>query len=139
MAYKPGELIYDNHAHINRLFRLESFSLEDDEDWHLELKAVNHDGTSFGFTRHDRYIHHFEGVKPFTSLTAFPLEYHPNEKKIRNEHLQRGMKFVSLVKTGVQQKTYDGVVLFFRDVGPQLHPLWDAEQVSYIKLYYSTG
>ncbi|KAF9456240.1 hypothetical protein BDZ94DRAFT_1350405 [Collybia nuda] len=52
-------------------------------------------------------LKYFKGTIDIQSLDAYPMRYHPDEKKLRETLLRRGKKWVSLI--GVHHKQYDGV------------------------------
>ncbi|KAF9457884.1 hypothetical protein BDZ94DRAFT_1227214 [Collybia nuda] len=52
-------------------------------------------------------LRHFKGTVNIQSLDAYPIKYHPDEKKLREILLQRGKKWVSLI--GIHHRQYDGV------------------------------
>ncbi|KAM6497590.1 P-loop containing nucleoside triphosphate hydrolase protein [Amanita muscaria] len=51
-------------------------------------------------------VHSFSGTIPITELAAYPVVFHPNEAKLREQLIQRGKKWLGLI--GVHYMQYDG-------------------------------
>lgn len=52
-------------------------------------------------------LRYFKGTMNIQSLEAYPIKYHPDERKLRETLLQRGKKWFGLI--GVHHKQFDGV------------------------------
>lgn len=64
-------------------------------------------GKKFGQGSLTEQIYAWQGTRKITSLPCYPLKYHNNEAKLREELIERGKKFVSL--SGVHYKSYSGM------------------------------
>ncbi|KAJ5537503.1 hypothetical protein N7494_006982 [Penicillium frequentans] len=69
----------------------------------LEARYLDHDGERFGEAGVVLGILKFRGSKPIESLDAFPLRYHPKHDQIRQELIDTGRKFRSLVGKHIQR------------------------------------
>ncbi|EFX04446.1 aaa family ATPase [Grosmannia clavigera kw1407] len=69
-----------------------------------------YDGKRFGFGSMADEIGEFRGARKITSLPVYPLQYHKNEKELRERLITRGKKFVAL--SGVQYKSYEGMAYY---------------------------
>lgn len=58
----------------------------------------------------------WEGTKSITKLPAYPLEYHPNLRKLKDELVARGKLFESL--SGYHYKDYRGIAIGQGPWGP---------------------
>ncbi|KAI9647718.1 hypothetical protein NHQ30_004104 [Ciborinia camelliae] len=61
--------------------------------YEVNCERVDWDGETFGFGDVSYRIREFVGTTRIHTLSAFPLEFHPNEKKIKSELLERGKLF----------------------------------------------
>lgn len=52
-------------------------------------------------------IAEFHGARKITSLSAYPIQYHKDEAKLRDDLVERGKKFVAL--GGVHYKAHEGM------------------------------
>lgn len=70
---------------------------------------ITHDGEDFGYGSLELQIDEFEGARNLTSLTAFPLKYHPDQESVRKDLITRGRKYLSLIREGniCQEYTYN--------------------------------
>lgn len=82
----------------------------------LEARYLDHDGEKFGEAGVVLGILKFRGSKPIESLDAFPLRYHPKHDQIRQELVETGRKFRSLVGTHIQR--CDGSAFIMKDGEP---------------------
>ena len=74
------------------------------------------DGENFGLGSQTSQIYGFQGTKPITQLSAYPLEYHSSMYKIRERLIQRGKTFQRL--HGYHYKAYQGVAIGQGTWGP---------------------
>ncbi|KAK1585439.1 AAA family ATPase [Colletotrichum navitas] len=73
-----------------------------DERWYaIEGKMLHHDGDSLGWGFPTFKIPHFMGTKKITSIDSFPLNYHPEKQKIQEKLIERGRKYVDIVRQPV--------------------------------------
>ncbi|KAK2013703.1 P-loop containing nucleoside triphosphate hydrolase protein [Colletotrichum eremochloae] len=72
------------------------------EKWYqIEGKMLHHDGDSFGWGFPMFKIPHFTGTKKITSLASFPLDYHSGKQQIQEKLVERGRRYVDIVKQPV--------------------------------------
>ncbi|KAJ4365558.1 hypothetical protein N0V83_008177 [Neocucurbitaria cava] len=106
MAFKPGALVYTKKEGVERIYKFkEMYETEDDNDrplWKLNTEVILYNGKDFGFLDRDVDIYRFEGYKVLTDLKVFPLVFHKDYKRVYEELLLRGRKYVSL--RGVQHR-----------------------------------
>lgn len=123
MAFKPGSLLYSRDPGTNSEFvvRLRFLSLKKESnrqpEWHMDCERLECNGRSFGFSAYSTTIDSYDGIKPFITLPAFPLEYHTERQRVCEELLLRGRKFVSM--SGIHHRQYKGRAMVFR---PNLFP-----------------
>ena len=112
MLFKPRCLIYNKHDGLDDIVRLQSMSIEEDEDeddkpfWRLTIEEIRFLGDSIGFISRYIDIKHYDGSRSIADLKAFPLSLHREEERIRFDLLKRGQKFLSLCNT--QHCFYNG-------------------------------
>ncbi|KAH0562182.1 hypothetical protein GP486_003116 [Trichoglossum hirsutum] len=75
----------------------------------LECEYVDWDGQKFGKNNKTLEIPSFSGTRPISELNVFPLEYHPEQKLVKERLLDRGKIFERL--RGQHFKMYNGVAL----------------------------
>jgi hypothetical protein len=120
MAFRPGDLVYlSGPPPLNRSPRLVEFKSMDmscicdhpwcvpSHKWRIYGFYIDYDGTSFGYSREDSTIRHFEGYKALKELDVLPLRFHPDEKAIRKQLAFRGRRFAKL--HGRHYRYYKGV------------------------------
>jgi Domain of unknown function (DUF7025) len=112
MVFKPGCLVYEKKDGIERVSRLRSMHNVEEiysheiKTWHLLTERIHYIGSDIGLSHHGLKIDRYEGRKPVWELTAVPLDFHPEEERIRHDLLERGRKFISLC--GIRHCFYDG-------------------------------
>lgn len=84
--------------------------------YNLGCQVVDWDGENFGLGSAHFYVWEFEGTTKITKLSAYPLEYHPNLVKVREELIQRGKVFEEL--SGYHYKNYQGIAIGEGPWGP---------------------
>ena len=82
----------------------------------LETRYLDHDGEKFGEAGVVLGILKFRGSKLIESLDVFPLCYHPSHDQVRQELVETGRKFRSLVGTHTQR--CDGSAFIMKDGEP---------------------
>ena len=75
--------------------------------WCIEGSYLEYDGKAFGFGDFEVDIDSFKGPRKISSLAAYPLKYHREEKKVRKQIVERGEKFVGLA--GMHYKFHKGL------------------------------
>jgi hypothetical protein len=126
MAFKPGDLLYMRKGDSELVYRLKDMSLmeegEDDDDddenqisgmkWLLHIEQLQTDGKVFGCVDHWEKIPEYEGYMALQELAIFPLKYHNEAERIREELTARGKKYVSL--SGIHYRKFKGCAEFHR-------------------------
>lgn len=85
----------------------------DQKYWEIELEYTNSTGAAddnspaFGRSTLSEAITYFKGTKKITSLTTFPLKYHPQAEQLEERLIERGLKWARL--NGCHHMRYDGV------------------------------
>ncbi|KAF7954840.1 uncharacterized protein EAE97_000099 [Botrytis byssoidea] len=64
----------------------------------LNGRMISHDGEDFGYDFVDTEIDEFDGARKITSLKAYPIQYDPNSDTLRKNLIQRGRKYLSLIR-----------------------------------------
>ena len=82
----------------------------------LQCQIVDWDGENFGFGNTRFTIWEFGGTAKITKLSAFPLDYHPNLGKVREQLIARGEVFEEL--SGYNYKSYQGIAIGEGPWGP---------------------
>lgn len=81
----------------------------DGEQGHYEMgvRYVDFDGENFGFIDKEFTIDYFEGTAPITSLSLFPLRYHPDKAAIQEALVARGKRWEQ--HKGYHYMNYEGM------------------------------
>lgn len=82
----------------------------------LGCQIVDWDGENFGLGSEQFSVWEFEGTMKITKLSAYPLEYHPNLSKVKDELYARGKLFEEL--SGYHYKQYEGIAIGQGPWGP---------------------
>ena len=72
----------------------------------VNSQKVDWDGDKFGYAPCQHFILAFSGTMQISDLEAFPLEFHPEQKKIQAQLLKRGKQFEMYF--GYNYKSYKG-------------------------------
>ncbi|KAH7160976.1 P-loop containing nucleoside triphosphate hydrolase protein [Dactylonectria macrodidyma] len=109
MAFKPGDLIYiPAHRPTEPVAKVLEFDTMSRSckcskpwcvryhRWSVRGYCVNYDGEKFGYDTAIAEIKYYEGYRALKELAVVPLQYHPDQHKIRAPHIARGKKFVDL-------------------------------------------
>ena len=78
--------------------------------YNIEAEFLDYDGKTFGIAETIQQVENFKGTRRITSLPAYPLSYHPESIKLKEQLIARGKKFVSL--DGMQYKFQDGMAYY---------------------------
>lgn len=102
--FKPNTIAYTTtygNKDDPRCFKVDS--CYEEENWLTNVKSrtiegryLEYDGKVFGFGEHLVSIQEFRGSRKISSLSAHPLEFHKDPKKLQEQLIERGKKFVSL-------------------------------------------
>ncbi|KAK1148084.1 hypothetical protein N8T08_010720 [Aspergillus melleus] len=130
--FRPGELIYvppsqktvkaQKQSAIQTLFRgyfcepLDVFYQRTDDGWKepesgrttWKMYCYDYDGEAFRTAWHTVSFDYFQGEREITSLTCYPLKYHPQRERILQEHVERGRQFKEVSQEGVRHHYYSG-------------------------------
>ena len=110
MIFEPGTIVFSRNGKQDRAFRLKSGSNVETrygEAYALDCEQIDWDGETFGFASNRLHINAYQGTSPITQLSAYPLKYHPDLDKVKNELVERGRAFERL--SGYHYKHYKGV------------------------------
>ena len=77
--------------------------------WRLYADHVDFDGSQFGYNSETFMIPMFTGTVPITSLSVFPLKYHPEKDSIRKILAARGKRWEE--HKGYHFKSYNGTAI----------------------------
>lgn len=120
MAFKPGQLLYQNIEGVEVLSRLRSIFMDREalvysnqvryRRWVVEAETLKCDGTSVGFVYNIVFIHSYEGCQALVSLPICPLHIHPEKQRITDDALARGRAYLSLLH--IHHRHYDGLAKF---------------------------
>jgi hypothetical protein len=115
--WKPNTLAYTSTYGSQdqpRVFKVEMaeqhYSIMKGNFYYIEGKYFEYDGKQHGFGNMAEELGDFRGARKITSLSCYPLEYHRNEAKLREELIERGKKFVAL--SGVHYKSHQGMAYY---------------------------
>ena len=101
--FKPGVVVYTDKNLLRELqavrFLFCSYEESQQGKW-LEIRAqmIHHDGNEIGWGITSLRIPYFEGGRQITSLAAYPLDLHPQADMVRSFLVERGRKYVSIIK-----------------------------------------
>ncbi|KAH6884793.1 P-loop containing nucleoside triphosphate hydrolase protein [Thelonectria olida] len=109
MAFKPGDLIYlassESTDRVAKVVEFRSMSMSckcrdprytRSHHWSIAVDLIDYDGQRFGYRKCSMSIQYYEGYRPLKDLALVPLQYHPDQDKIRRAHIAQGIKFVHL-------------------------------------------
>ncbi|PFH57905.1 hypothetical protein XA68_14426 [Ophiocordyceps unilateralis] len=120
--WKPNTLIYGityGSVEDPRVFKVDmayhQSSIMRGNFYVIEGKYLEFDGKKFGYGTSAEDIPEFQGARKITSLPCYPLQYHKDETRVRQNLIERGKKFVAL--SGVHYKCYSGVAYMKRKKG----------------------
>lgn len=69
----------------------------------IHCLIIAHGGRAFGTSRETLKIPIFDGARQIEDLPSFPLRFHGQERAIRDELVDRGRKFVTLLDPRCQE------------------------------------
>lgn len=73
----------------------------------IESRYLDYDGKDFGVATVHGEVPAFSGARKISSLSCYPIQYHKNPEKAKQELMDRGKKFLGL--RGMNYKTYAGM------------------------------
>ena len=119
MIFEPGTTVFAVKDGQNCAARFDSGNYQNTrcgQCYNLNCQMVDWDGEAFGLGGTQFHLWEFEGTTKITKLCAYPLEYHPNLSKVKEELIQRGKMFEGL--SGYHYKNYQGVAIGEGPWGP---------------------
>ena len=119
MIFEPGTIVFSLRDGQNCAARLKNGNYQSTrcgECYSLSCEIVDWDGENFGLGNSQLTVWGFEGTMKITKLSAYPLEYHPNLSKVKEELIQRGKAFEEL--SGYHYKNYQGIAIGEGPWGP---------------------
>ncbi|CZS90199.1 related to TOB3 (member of AAA-ATPase family) [Rhynchosporium graminicola] len=95
--FQPGTILYTEEWGRHCGSRFSSGNYYEHQKYgpcySVYTQKVDWDGDKFGYAGHQHIILAYGGTRSIASLDAFPLTFHPEEKKIKAELLKRGKLF----------------------------------------------
>lgn len=80
---------------------------DDDDDDNVDADIERDSTLSFGLDQTWLNIHEFKGTRKISTLSAFPIQYHPDPDAIRARLIRRGRKWAVL--SGIHHVAYRGL------------------------------
>ncbi|KAI9841976.1 MAG: hypothetical protein M1837_007542 [Sclerophora amabilis] len=112
--FKPNTIAYTptyGNADEPRAFKVEYATKESSfmrGTWYsIEGRYLEYDGKSFGMGTLDVDVESFKGARKITGLATYPLKYHKDEEKLKQQLIERGKKFVAL--KGMKYRFHKGM------------------------------
>lgn len=112
--FKPNEIAVTSCYGIwsePRCFKVEyankCASLTRGEWYCIEGRYLEYDGKSFGFGDFESDVEGFKGPRKITTLSTYPLQYHQDPEKVKQQILERSEKFLNL--EGMHYKFHKGL------------------------------
>jgi len=112
--YKPNTIAYCStygDSDEGRAFKIDFATKEQNfmkGVWYnVEGRYLEYDGKSFGMGTLHNEVQSFQGVRKISSLECFPLQYHKDPEKVREQLIERGKKFVQL--QGMNHRYHKGM------------------------------
>lgn len=120
--WKPNTLAYGTtygSVEDPRVFKVEmayhQSTIMRGDFYFIEGKYLEYDGKKFGYGSLGEEIPEFQGARKITTLPCYPLKYHKEQTRVRQDLIERGKKFVAL--NGVHYKSYSGIAYMRRKKG----------------------
>lgn len=115
MIFEPGTVIFANKDGQPCAAKLTSAAYCENacegKFYSLQCSTVDWDGERFGKGTTNPKIHEFLGTMKITEISAFPLETHPNVRRIKEELIRKGKAFEALC--GYHYSSYKGIAIGF--------------------------
>ncbi|KAF5234210.1 hypothetical protein FANTH_12247 [Fusarium anthophilum] len=109
--FEPDVEVYTKIEGRDRLFKLSSGNYSKTPDgavaYVLNVRFIDTDGDTFGYTETSLTILPFENVLPILELDVIPARLCPDFDQVRERLIQRGRLFESL--QGINHKAYSGM------------------------------
>ena len=78
--------------------------------YEIEGRYLEYDGKIFGMGSMEIEVPEFTGPRNISSLACYPLKYHKDAEKLKEQLVERGKKFVSL--KGMQYRFHKGMAFY---------------------------
>lgn len=78
--------------------------------YNIEGRYLEYDGKNFGMGSMEIEVQEFTGPRNISSLGCYPLKYHKDAEKLKEQLIERGKKFVSL--KGMQYRFHKGMAFY---------------------------
>jgi hypothetical protein len=107
--FKPEEEVFIVESHLVRCGRVQSLhGAGQMQEWRLETRSWDYNGTFFGPVDSLSILEPFEGVCDITSLPVYPVRFHKNQNhdNLGQRLIERGRKWKSIVD--VTHLSYEG-------------------------------
>lgn len=113
--FRPRCLLYQKHEGVDVILRLRYICESEPrygnstkiKAWTVGVERIDYCGNDVRYVKDSVDVPHFDGRKPVHELEIFPVQFHPGKKKIQEDLLVRGRKFLSLCD--IQHYSYDGM------------------------------
>ncbi|KAF9774349.1 hypothetical protein IL306_007650 [Fusarium sp. DS 682] len=109
--FEPESEVYTKIEGRDRLFALSSGNYSKISDgrvaYMLNVRYIDTDGDTFGYTEASLTILPFENIKPILELEVIPARFCPDFNKVKERLVQRGRVFESL--RGIHHRMYTGM------------------------------
>ena len=76
----------------------------------VEGRYLEYDGKNFGMGSMEVEVEEFKGPRKISSLACYPLKYHKEPEKLKEQLIERGKKFVAL--KGMQYRFMKGMAFY---------------------------
>lgn len=96
--FQPGQLVVFNIDGVVTIRRLVKFKLAQLNFMAVGL-GIGYNGTRLGETKDRRILRPFNGIRDIESLPVVPLKYWKDGEKLKERLIERGKKWVRLVKS----------------------------------------
>lgn len=113
--FKPGEIIYtpdyegDGEPHCMK-YRSSSYN-KCKGYFGITGSIIKFDDDKIGMATNVNTLYGFRGSKPITSLHCYPFRYHPQQREIRQNLIERGKKYIEC--QGIHHRRYDGFAYLY--------------------------
>lgn len=112
--FKPNTILYsstygdeEEARAFKAVYSKENASFMRGKWYSIESRYLDYDGKNFGLATVHGEVPSFSGARKISSLPCYPLRYHKNPEKAKQDLVDRGKKFVAL--QGMNYKTYAGM------------------------------
>ena len=133
--FRPGATVYAPVFGQPRAFELKNYAYScDPPGLVLTTEYVDFDGEDMGTRNSQRFVPAFAGAQKISDLSAFPIDWHPEQDEVRAELVERGRRWEQLA--GMNFRHYRGVALEYGgDCGPSRYSI-DGRVVIDTKTYH---